>query len=50
MFSGLVKEMSETEGVIEQIKEENQLLWVQRMNSIRNRVTEIINNELIFSC
>lgn len=49
MFSVLVKEMSEVEGVTEQLKEENQLLWVQRMNSIRNRVTEIINNELIFS-
>lgn len=50
MFSRLVNEMSEAEGVTEQLKEENQLLWVQRMNNICNRVTEIINNELIFSC
>lgn len=50
MFSLLIKEVSEAEGVTEKLKEENQLLWVQRMNNICNRVTEIINNELIFSC
>lgn len=50
MFSRLIKEISEAEGVTEKLKEENQLLWVQRMDNICNRVTEIINNELIFSC
>lgn len=49
MFYRLTKEMSETEGVTEQLKEENQHLWVQRKNNIRNRVIDIINNELIFS-
>ncbi len=48
MFSLLIKEMSGTECVTEQQKEENQLLWVQRMNNIRNRVTEIINDKLFF--
>ena len=50
MFYRLTKEMSETEGITEQLKEDNQLLWVQRKNNIHNRVIEIINNELIFSC
>lgn len=50
MFSRLIKEISEAEGVTEKLKEENQLLWVQRMDNICNRATEIINNEFIFSC
>lgn len=48
MFSKLVKDMTEKEGVIERLKAENQMLWVQKMNSIRNRATEIVNAELIY--
>ena len=40
--------MQEVEGVTEALKVENQLEWVRRMNSIRNRAEEIIQNELIF--
>ena len=48
MFSRLVKQMAEREGVTEQLKAENQLEWVQKMNSIRNRAVEIVNTELIY--
>ena len=41
MFSRLVKQYAAKEGVTEQLKAENQLLWVRKMNSIRNRATEI---------
>ena len=48
MFSRLVKQMAEHEGVTELLKAENQMLWVQKMNSIRNRAVEIVNHEFIF--
>lgn len=46
-FSRLVKEMAEREGVTEKLKADDQMAWVQRMNNIRNRATELINQELI---
>jgi hypothetical protein len=49
MFSRLVKQYAENEGVTEQLKADNQMLWVKRMNSIRNRVIEFINSELIYT-
>ncbi len=49
MFSQLVKQMAEREGVTETLKAENQMEWVQKMNNIRSRATEIINNDLIFT-
>ena len=49
MFSRPVKQMAECEGVTEQLKAENQMEWVGRMNNIRSRAKEVINNELIFS-
>ena len=48
MFVRLVKQLAEKEGVTEQLKANNQMLWVARMNNIRNRVTEIINKEIIY--
>lgn len=48
MFSRLVKQMSEREGVTEQFKAENQMAWVGRMNNIRSRALEAINTDLIF--
>lgn len=47
MFSRLVKQIAEREGVTEQLKADNQMEWVARMNNIRSRVTEIINNDII---
>ena len=47
LFCRLVKELSEKENVTEKPKAENQMLWVQHMNSIRNRATEIVNADLI---
>ena len=49
MFSRLVKQMAAQEGVTEQLKSENQILWVQRMNAVRETVTEIINHDLIYA-
>ena len=49
MFFRLVKQFAEKESVTEQLKAENQMLWVRKMNNIRNRVTEIINDELIYT-
>ena len=49
MFSRLVKQISEREGVTEQLKADNQMEWVARINNIRNRVTEIISSELIYA-
>ena len=48
MFLQLVKELAENENVTEELKAENQMLWVQKMNNIRNRATEIVNAELIY--
>lgn len=47
MFSQLVKQLAEQEGITEQLKVENQMEWVRQMNSIRNQAEEIIYNELI---
>ena len=44
----IIRQMQEAEGVTEALKVENQLEWVRRMNSIRNRAEEIIQKELIF--
>lgn len=49
MFFQLVKQMAEREGVTEQLKVDNQMEWVGRMNNIRNRAKEIVNTELIFA-
>ncbi len=49
LFSRLVKQMAEREGVTEALKAQDQMAWIGRMNSIRNRAMEIVNNELIFS-
>ena len=48
MFSRLVKQMAEREGVTEQLKADNQMEWVARMNNIRSRATEIVNKDLIY--
>lgn len=47
LFLRLVKEYAEREGVTEQLKAENPMEWVRRMNCIRSRITEIVNAELI---
>ena len=48
MFDRLVKQLAKQEGVTEQLKADNQILWVARMNNIRNRAEEIVNNEIIY--
>lgn len=49
LFLWLVKEYAEREGVTEQLKAENPMEWVGRMNNIRSRVTELINQNMIFT-
>ena len=44
----LITQMAEREGVTEQLKAQDQMLWVQRMNNIRDRATEIVNHYLIY--
>ena len=45
----LIRQLAKAEGVTEQLKAEDQMEWVRRMNSIQNRVEEIISSELIYS-
>lgn len=49
MFLWLVKELVEKENLNEELKATDQMLWVQKMNNIRNRATEIVNSELIYT-
>ena len=49
MFFRLVKQLAEKEGITEQLKAANQMLWVRQMNNIRYRATEIVNSELIYT-
>lgn len=49
MFSQLVDQMKQAEGVTEQLKADDQIEWVRRMNSIRNRAEEIVKSEVLFS-
>ena len=48
MFDQLVKSLAEKENITEQLKENNMLLWAKKMNNIRNRAMEIVNNKVIY--
>ena len=48
-FDLLAKQMAEKEGVTEQLKAQDQMLWVKRMNNIRARAEEIVREEIIFN-
>ena len=48
MFSRLVEQLAEKENVTEKLKAENQMLWVHKINNVRNRAAEIVNNKLIY--
>lgn len=49
LFLRLVKDLAEKENVTENLKATDQMLWVRKMNKIRNRATEIVNSDLIFT-
>lgn len=49
MFFRIVQQMAERAGVTEQLKAENQMEWVARMNNIRNIATEIVNHDIIYA-
>ena len=48
MYQLLVKQLAEKEGVTEQLKSENSMIWIQQMNNIQNRAREIVNAEVIY--
>ena len=48
MFTRLEKQTAESEGVTEQLKADNQMEWIGRMNNIRKRATEVVNEEIIY--
>ncbi len=48
MFNTLVSQHKTAEGITEQLKAKNQMEWVGRLNNIQNRVTKIVNNDLIY--
>lgn len=48
LFLRLVKELAEKEGVTEQLKSADNMVWVRKMNNIRNRAAEMVNNEVIY--
>ena len=49
MFLRLVEQIANREGVTEQLKADNQMEWVARMNNIRSRATEIVNHDIIYA-
>ena len=49
LFLRQVKDLAEKENITEKLKSENQMLWVQKMNNIRNQATEIVNAEIIYT-
>ena len=49
MFRRLVKQLAEKEAITEQLKAENQMEWVRRMNAVRETAMEIVNNDLIYA-
>lgn len=49
LFSRLVNDLAEKENVTEELKSVDMMLWVQKMNNIRNRATEIVNAEIIYT-
>ncbi len=49
LFLRLVKEYAEIEGVTEQLKSTNQMAWVRKVNNVRERVNEVVNNELSYT-
>jgi len=49
MYDTLVKQLAKQEGVTEKLKATDMMLWVQKMNNIRNRATEVVNTKLIYA-
>lgn len=49
MYDTIVKQLAKQEGVTEKLKSIDMMLWIQKMNNIRNRATEIVNAELIYT-
>ncbi|MCM1114781.1 MAG: TnpV protein [Clostridium sp.] len=49
MYNSLMKQFAESQGITEQLKAENQMLWVQKMNNIANQAREILYNKMIYT-
>ena len=48
LFEQIVKSFAEQEQITEKLKAENMILWIRKMNNIRNRATEIVNEQVIY--
>ena len=48
MFNSLIQQLAENENITEKLKVDDPILWVQKINCIRNQAMEIINNEVIY--
>ena len=48
MYDTIVKQLAEQENITEHLKATDMMLWAQKMNNIRNRITEIVNKEIIY--
>ena len=48
MFNNLISQMKKSENITEELKSQNQLEWVRRMNSIQERASEIVYKEIIY--
>ena len=48
IFSQLVKQLAEKDGITEALKATDQMEWVRRMNAVQAQATEIVNNDLIY--
>ena len=48
LFEQTVKSLAEQEQITEKLKAGNMMLWVRKMNNIRNRATEIVNEQVIY--
>ena len=48
MFTSLVKQLIENENITENLKATNPILWVQKMNNVRNQAKEVVNHEIIY--
>jgi hypothetical protein len=49
MYDALIKQLAEKQGVTEQLKADNQMLWVQKVNNIANQVRELVYIEMIYA-
>lgn len=50
LYNRLIKQLAENQGITEQLKEDDMMVWVGAMNNISNQIREIIYNDIIYKC